>query len=373
MYKHGVVCLSDLEKLATDTLPRNAWGYYSSGSCAELTKKWNLASYNEFLIRPRVLRSAAPVTLSTSLLGKRVSMPVCIGPVAFQGMAHPSGEIATAGAALNSDTLFCMSTSSTSSMQAVAQANGTGVRWFQVYLFGISREELRERIRLAERHGFSAVVLTVDAPVTGKRYEDDRNAFSLPAHLKLAFPVQGRTTFRGDHGSGLSGAFGAPGAGLDWEFVDWLVSITDLPVILKGICTSADAVLAVKRGVRAVWVSNHGGRHMDRIPGPLELLSEVVGGLAREGMEQQTEVYLDSGIRYGTDVLKAVSLGAKAVFIGQPIIWGLAYCGQEGVCRVLELLREELRLAMALSGCDDINKLPKGLVVNKSEYLNSKL
>ena len=368
MYKDRVVCLSDMEKLATAMLPRNAWGYYSSGSCAEITQKRNLSSYKEYFLRPRVLRPTQPVRLSTTLLGKHVSMPLCVSPVALQGMAHPSGEIATAAAALSSDTLFCMSTGSNSSMQQVVQANGPGLRWFQVYIFGIGREQLRERVSLAEKNGFSALVLTVDTPVAGKRYEDEANMFSSPPHLKFAFPLKDMTVFRWDHAT-----LDSSGLELDWELVDWLVSITKLPVVLKGICTSADAVLAVKHGARGVWVSNHGGRHLDRVPAPLEMLTEVVRGLAQEGIGQDTEVYLDGGIRYGTDVLKALSLGARAVFIGQPILWGLAYQGQEGVSRVLELLRKELELALTLSGCQDINQLPKGLVVKKSEYLNSKL
>ena len=367
MYSDSVVCLSDIEKLAAASLPRNAWVYYSSGSCAEVTQKRNLSSYNEFLIKPRVLRPTEPLRLSTTLLGQKVSMPLCVAPVALQGMAHPSGELATAAAALSSDTLFCMSTVSNSSMRQVARAGGRGLRWFQVYVFGISREQLCERVRLAETLGFSALVLTVDLPVSGKRYECERNAFSIPSQLELAFPEQVKAIYGGDHGSESSGAIN-----LDWELVDWLVSITSLPVILKGICSSADALLAVKHGVSAVWVSNHGGRHLDRVPGPLELLTEVARGLSREGA-RQTEVYLDGGIRRGTDVVKALSLGARAVFIGQPVLWGLAYKGQEGVSRVLELLREELKLALALSGCRDVSRLPEGLVVKKSEYVNSKL
>lgn len=255
-----------------------------------------------------------------------------------------------------------MPTLRTTTIQDVASANSTGVRWFQLYTLNATRDDVMRRVREAEEFGFTAVVLTIDSPVRGIRYADERNNFSIPPHLKLAVSVEEETSFKG---------LATCGGDIGWEFVDWLISVTKLPVVLKGISTPEDAILSVKHGASAVWVSNHGGRLLDGVPGSLDLLCDVMKGLHSVG--SKIEVYMDGGVRYGTDVLKALALGARAVFLGQPIFWGLSYKGEEGVTLVLELLRRELILAMTLSGCKSVHEMPDGLVVHRSEYLSSKL
>ena len=363
--------LSDLERHASEVFPASEWDYISRGSCAQVSQHRNTSCYKEFFIRPRMLTGVDTPSLSTTLLGEHVSMPICIGPSVWHGMAHEVAELGAAGAAFKADTLYCMPIMATTPIERVASANSTGLRWFQLYILNAPREEVAATVRKAETHGFKAIVFTVDCPIAGKRYGDERNNFSLPPHLELSFPVEGQRTFKGEGGTGLSGAVSTVGGSIGWDYVDWLVSITRLPVVLKGICTPEDAILAVNHGVSGIWVSNHGARHLDAVPDPLQLLRDVVGGLERIG--SKIEVYMDGGVRNGTDVIKALYLGARAVFLAQPVFWGLAYKGEEGVSLVLELLRQELSLAMTLSGCRDVNALPKGLVVHRSDYLNSKL
>ena len=359
MKRNRMVCLKDLEEFASESLPRSTWGYLSEGSCEGLTQRGNQDSFKEFLLRPRVLRAVGRPDLSTTILGRKISMPVCVGPTALQGLAHADGEKAAAAAARRCDTCYCLPTISTRPMEEVAASSGAGLRWYQVYVMDASREEIRFRVRRAETLGFKALVLTVDAPVQGRRYEDDRNQFAVPPHIPVV--VEGREAgeFKRDPSSGQpQGPYAAVGGNLGWDYVEWLVSITQLPIVVKGICTAEDAILAVKHGANGVWVSNHGGRMLDTIPGTLHLLAEVVSGLRRAGSE--VEVFVDGGVRYGTDVLKALCLGARAVFIGQPVYWGLSYAGEEGVCLVLELLRKELALALSLSGCRNVRDWPGG-------------
>ena len=357
-----IVCLKDLERHASRTLPAGHWGYISTGSGAGVTQLRNESNFRDFLLRPRVLCPVGTPDLTTSLLGQKVSMPVCVGAFGWNGLANERAEVATASAAYKSDTLYCMPTLRTTTVQDVSAANSTGIRWLQLYTLNATRDDITRRVLEAEEFGFTAVVLTIDTPIRGIRYTDERNNFSIPPHLKLVDSVGGDTGFK---------ALSTCGGDIGWEFVDWLISVTRLPVVLKGISTPEDAILAVKHGASAVWVSNHGGRLLDGVPGSLDLLCDVMKGL--QSIDSKIEVYMDGGVRYGTDVLKALFLGAKAVFIGQPIFWGLSYKGEEGVTLVLELLRRELSLAMTLSGCKSVHEMPTGLVVHRSEYLSSKL
>ena len=356
------VCLKDLERHASRTLTPAHWGYISTGSGAGCTQLRNENNFRDFLIRPRVLCSVGTPDLTTSLLGQNVSMPICVGAFGWNGLAHEKAEVATASAAYKSDTLYCMPTLRTTTIQDVAAANSTGIRWFQLYVLSSSRDDITRLVREAEEFGFTAVILTIDAPTSGIRYADIRSNFSVPSHLDYSVSFRGEASYKDVAKSG---------GNIGWEFVDWLISVTKLPVVLKGISTPEDAILAVKHGVSAVWVSNHGGRLLDGTPGSLDLLCDVMKGL--QSIDSKIEVYMDGGVRYGTDVLKAIYLGARAVFLGQPIFWGLSYKEEEGVTLVLELLRRELRLAMTLSGCKSVHELPNGLIVHRSEYLSSKL
>ena len=350
-----IVCLADLQRHAIKTLPKMVWDYYRSGANAEITLAENELAFQRYHILPRVLRSVGTVSLATSIQGHAISMPICVAPTAMHCMAHPDGEKATARAAMTLDTCMCLSTLSTTSLEDVARVDpaNKGIRWFQLYIY-TDRDATLQLVRRAEQNNYRALAVTVDAPPLGMRYSDERNKFSLPPHLTLAnFDSKDleKAKVKGKLGSGLSEYFSSLlDDSLSWDSIEWLKSITSLPIIVKGIQTAEDAVLAVEHGVDGIWVSNHGARQLDTVPATIDILYEVVQAVD----PKHTEIYMDGGVHYGTDVLKALALGARAVFVGRPALWGLAYDGEKGVVLMLELLRKELEMAMKLSGCKDV-------------------
>ncbi|CAN7995082.1 unnamed protein product, partial [Ixodes hexagonus] len=298
-------------------------------------------------LRPRMLRGVRNRDMTVTLLGRqRLSMPVGIAPSAMQKMAHSDGEEATAKAAENAGTVMILSTLSTTSLEDVRKAAPNAVLWYQLYVFQ-DRNLTRSLVKRAEQSGYSALVLTVDAPVFGRRVSDVRKRFSLPSNLKLAnFNGTELTSLSSPTGSGLEAyANSLFDQSLTWADVQWLRNITYLPVILKGILTAEDAVLAVRHGIPAIIVSNHGGRQLDGVASTIEVLPKIV-----RAVYGHMDVYLDGGVRQGTDVIKALALGAKAVFVGRPALWGLAYKGEQGVSKMLDIFREEIDRAMALMG-----------------------
>ena len=369
MAYNKIVCIDDLEKHAARVLPKIAWDYYRSGANAEVTLAENKEAFLRYQIHPRMLRGAGTPSLGTSIQGQHISMPICVAPTAMQCMAHPDGESATARAAASAGTCMCVSTLGTISLEDVA-ATGPGLRWFQLYVYSDKQRTL-DLVRRAEGSGYRAIALTVDTPKLGNRYADERNKFSLPPHLKLANFMdrdKQNSELQGKSGSSLSEYFASiVDANISWDFVDWLKSITSLPIIIKGIHTGEDALLAVQHGADGIWVSNHGARQLDTVPATIDMLYEVVQCVD----PAETEIYVDGGIRYGTDVLVALALGARAVFVGRPALWGLSYDGERGVSLALQLLRRELELALTLSGCGDVKTVPRGLVNRK--YYVSKL
>jgi len=317
-----------------------AWDYYESGTDDEVTLRANRSAFERILLRPRMLVDVNTCDMRTTLLGTPVSMPILIAPTGFHCLAHPEGECVTAQAAGNVDTLMVASSSATRSLEDIARA-ASGPLWFQLYFYG--RKNAGSLVQRAEVAGYRALVITVDAPRWGRKERAMRSSFSLPSHLVEA-------NFSGEEDVDEYAA-------ITWEGLDWLRSLTALPIILKGILTAEDAVLAIEHGVDGIVVSNHGGRQLDSVPASIEALPEVV-----EAAGGRCEIYFDGGIRRGTDILKALALGARAVLIGRPILWGLAANGLEGVSHVLELLRAELELAMALAGRPTLVSIDRSLV-----------
>jgi isopentenyl diphosphate isomerase/L-lactate dehydrogenase-like FMN-dependent dehydrogenase len=330
----------DYEILAQARMEPSSWNYYQSGSDDEVTLRANRSAFEHILLRPRMLVDVTTCDTRTTVLGTPVSMPILIAPTAFHCLAHPEGECATAQGAGRAETLMVASTSSTRSIEEIAK-EASGPLWFQLYFHDYN--SARELVNRATAAGYRGLVITADSPRWGHKEHAIRSGFRLPSHLKKAnFPDEDVS---------------AANVCITWEALTWLRSLTPLPIILKGILTAEDAVLAVQHGVNGIIVSNHGGRQLDGVPASIEALPEVV-----EATDGRCEIYLDGGIRRGTDILKALALGARAVLVGRPILWGLAVNGPEGVRHVLELLRAELELAMALAGRPTIASIDRALV-----------
>jgi isopentenyl diphosphate isomerase/L-lactate dehydrogenase-like FMN-dependent dehydrogenase len=346
--------LLDYERLARQRMAHLpwAWDYYQGGSEDEVSLHANRTAFEHMRVRPRMLVNVSTCDMRTSVLGASVSMPILVAPTAGHGLAHPEGECATARAVQQADTLMIVSTQSMRSLEEIAQA-GKSPRWFQLYIDSYHQAE--RLVRRAENAGYSALVLTVDSPRRGNRERDMRNALSK--HLEAFFPSVG------------SGNVSLPirrrsneeepfiGDRLTWEILPWLHSITKLPILLKGILTAEDAELALKYGATAVIVSHHGGRQLDGAVASMEALPEVV-----EVVAGRCEVYIDGGVRRGTDVLKALACGARPVLLGQPILWGLATSGECGVYHVLQVLRAEFERAMTLAGCPTMGSITRSLI-----------
>ena len=321
--------LHDFEAAARERLHPAAWAYYEGGSWDGTTLRDNVASWDRWRLRPRVLRDVSTVSLTTTILGRPAALPVGIAPAALHGMAHADGELATVRAAAAAGAIAVVSTVSSHSLEAVAAAAPDARRWFQLYHQrdpGVSRA-LVERAAAA---GFEALVLTVDAPVLGYRDELLRLSFDPGEDAYANLPK--RDAWR--PGQELDEIIDMRGVPLTWDSLDEIRSWAPLPLVLKGILTAEDARIAVDHGVDAVWVSNHGGRQLDRSPAPVDVLAEVV-----DAVEGRTEVYLDGGIRRGPDVLTALALGANAVFTARPFLYALACAGEAGVARALAILR----------------------------------
>ncbi|CAG0898965.1 unnamed protein product [Darwinula stevensoni] len=345
------VCILDFEKYAYSTLPRNALDYYRSGADHQQTLLDNRAAFQRYRLRPRVLRDVRKRDLSASILGERVSMPIGVAPTAMQRMAHPDGECANARAAESMETIFTLSTIATSSIEEVARAAPKSIKWFQVYIYK-DRSMTHDLVIRAKQAGFKALVLTVDAPHFGRRLADVRNKFILPPHLRMAnFNVDSKAAKQAGVSAGGSGiseyVMSMFDPSVTWKDLKWLSSISSLPIIVKGILTAEDAEEALHYNVAAILVSNHGARQVDGVPATIDVLSEVV-----KTVKGRCEVYLDGGITNGTDVFKALALGAKMVFVGRPMIWGLAYGGEAGARKVLQILHDEFSSTMALMGTD---------------------
>jgi isopentenyl diphosphate isomerase/L-lactate dehydrogenase-like FMN-dependent dehydrogenase len=331
----------DYERAAEETLDEASFGYFAGGAGDEHAVRGNVEAFDRWRLRPRVLVDVGKVTTATAVLGAELAMPILAAPVAYQRMAHADGELAVARATATAGTVMCLSSFATSSPADVA-GTGSGNRWFQLY-WHPDRKVTKDLLDQAREDGFSAVVLTVDLPVLGPRERDLRTGFSLHPDYRMEVYAPAL----GDLGvvtPAIAATLVEPR--LTWRDLEWLHETAGLPVIAKGILTAEDAVLAAEHGCAAVVVSNHGGRQLDRAVASLDALPEIV-----EAVGDRVEVLMDGGIRRGTDIAIALALGARAVLVGRPVIWGLAVGGEEGVRKVLHLLRDELLLALALLGC----------------------
>ncbi|RJG06628.1 alpha-hydroxy-acid oxidizing protein [Noviherbaspirillum cavernae] len=352
----GIVTLADHELHARSVLDDNAWAYFSGGAADEITLRANRSAWDEMQLSPRVLRNLVGGNTRTQLLGRTLAHPILLAPVAFQRMAHPDGEVATAYAAAMQGAGLVLSTQASMPLEDVAQAvlseAQRGPLWFQFY-FQHDRGFMRELIQRAEQAGYEAIVVTVDAPSSGVRDRERRAEFKLPpgiSAVNLAGLPPAPPVYLAPHQSRMFDALLATAP--TWSDIEWLQGVTRLPILLKGVMHEDDARLASQMGLGGIIVSNHGGRTLDTMPATAAVfprIHEVVGGAL--------PILLDGGIRRGTDVLKAIALGASAVLIGRPYVWGLANAGAMGVSHVLRLLRDELEIAMALCGCATLDEV----------------
>jgi isopentenyl diphosphate isomerase/L-lactate dehydrogenase-like FMN-dependent dehydrogenase len=336
-----LLTLDDAERLAEQAVTPEAWSYIFGGAGDERTLRWNREAFSRFRLRYRVLVDVSTVSTETTVLGTPVSMPVLVAPMAFQQIAHVEGEVAMARGAAAAGTLMCVSTVATSTPADIAGAAPDAPRWLQIYVFrdrGVSDEVIEQALGA----GFSALVLTADLPVYGIRHREARTGFEAPED---DVPALVAARARGGEAEGHH-SLGLLESGLEWDYVTELRERWSVPVVVKGLVTAEDADLACQHGASGIVVSNHGGRQLDGAVASLEALPEVV-----EVVGDRAEVYLDGGVRRGTDVVMALALGARAVLVGRPAMYGLAFGGDKGVAQVLEILREETENALALLGC----------------------
>lgn len=348
--------LAELESAARALLPPGVYDYYAGGAEDEITLRANRTAFGRWALRPRVLVDVGRIDTTVELLGERLPHPIVLAPAAFQRLADADGEVATARAARGTETLLVASTLSTTPIEEIAAAAGT--LWFQLYVFR-DRALSEEVVRRAEAAGARALCLTVTVPVQGRRERDVRNRFTLPDELEMAnFRGLRQATFPLALRSGLEAFIAREfDPSLDWSAVEWLRSITRLPILLKGVMTAEDGVLAAERGCAGVIVSNHGGRQLDGAQATLAALPEVV-----DAVEGRLPVLVDGGIRRGADVVKALALGARAVLIGRPYLWGLAVGGETGVAAVVRQLRSELERTMALIGRTTLTRIDRSVL-----------
>jgi isopentenyl diphosphate isomerase/L-lactate dehydrogenase-like FMN-dependent dehydrogenase len=358
MDKRDLVSVFDFEAAAREKLPKVTYDYYSSGANDEITLRENHTAYERIKLKPRVLRDISKRDLTTTVLGQTVSMPILVAPTAFHRMAHPEGEVATARAAGEAGTIMILSTLATSSIEEVLPA-ATGPVWFQLYVYK-DRAATLSLVQRAESAGCKAIALTVDAQIWGRRERDIKNRFRLPKGLSIKnLMPAGKEQFPKELADSGLAAYVAWqfDPTLSWKDVDWLCANSKIPLVLKGVLHPEDARLAIDHGASGVIVSNHGARQLDTVPATIEALAEIV-----EAVDGKIEVLIDGGIRRGTDVLKAIALGAKAVGVGRPIIWGLAVDGEQGAKHILEILRKDFELTMRLCGCTSVQEINKDLI-----------
>jgi isopentenyl diphosphate isomerase/L-lactate dehydrogenase-like FMN-dependent dehydrogenase len=337
----------DYEAAAAERLEPGAHGYYAGGAGDELTLRDNVEAFRRWQLRPRMLIEVDACTTATTVLGQEVSMPLLVAPVAFQRVAHPDGEVGMARAAKAAGTLMCMSTMATSTPEELAETGA--LRWFQLYVF---RDEglTRELVQRVAASGFTALVLTVDTPFLGRRERD----------LRTGFVVEVPVASLGQGGLTPAETFALTSASVSWRDIERLASLSGLPVIVKGLLTEEDARLACEHGAAGIVVSNHGGRQLDGVSATIDALEEVVAAV-----DGRVEVLVDGGIRRGTDVVKALALGARAVLAGRAPLWGLAVDGEAGARRVLELLQAEILGALQLVGCTSPADVTRDRVAHK--------
>lgn len=331
------------ERVAQAQMEAGPWDYYAGGAGDELTLQENRAAFEHIRLRPRVLVDVSAVDMRTTVLGTPVTMPIVVAPSALQRLAHPEGECATARGVGEAGTLMIASSEASYTLEEIAEA-ATGPLWQQLYIYRGQRRVAEEMIARAEAAGYLALVVTVDLPRWGRWFKRSSEFAMPPGVREKNFP---------------EGMEMIPET-LTWKDIGWLRERTRLPLVLKGILTAEDARLAVEHGADGIIVSNHGGRALDGVMASIEALPEVAEAVKESG--GRCEVYMDGGVRRGTDVLKALAFGARVVLVGRPVLWGLAAEGADGVRGVLGLLRDELELAMALAGRPTLASIDRTLI-----------
>lgn len=355
-----LVNLSDYEARAREIAEGSTLDYYDGGSNDEITLRENVTAFSRITLYPRAFRGVGERDTRTTILGMPTSTPIIVAPVALIGMLHPDGEIPVVRAASTAGSIVTLSTFSVTPIEDVVAA-AVGPVWFQLYVYK-DRAASEALVRRVEAAGCTALELTADAPILGRRERDVRNDFALPADLwapnltadgTLPLPES-----RGTGGSPFADAFDTlVDPNLTWDDIAWLTSVSNLPVLVKGILRADDARRAIDAGAAGVIVSNHGGRQFDTAPAAIDALGPIADAVGDRG-----EVIVDGGIRRGADVVKAIAMGARAIQVGRPMVWGLVVDGEQGVADVLGLLRDELDLAMALAGCRSIDEITVDLL-----------
>ena len=347
----------DYEVMAREKLEEPIYDFIAGGAEDEISLAGNLSAWSRIQLLPRVLAGVTNVDTTTEVLGQPVTSPILLAPVAYLRAADPEGEKATARASAAAGTIMVLSTMSTVPMEEVATA-AEGRRWFQLYVYP-ERGITKRLVQRAEAAGYSALCLTVDVPYLGRRERDFYNQLQFPPGIVPAnfLDMIEVSEFHATDSALAAQAASLISPAITWDDVDWLRSITSMPVLLKGVLAAADAEIALDHGVAGIIVSNHGGRQLDGVPAPAEVLPEIV-----EAVAGRVPVLVDGGVRRGTDVLKALALGANAVLIGRPYVWGLAAEGEAGVRNVIRMLQEEFRLAMALCGCRSVGEINRALI-----------
>ncbi|HEX6544973.1 MAG TPA: alpha-hydroxy acid oxidase, partial [Bryobacteraceae bacterium] len=351
------ITLSDFEAAAREKLPPMIWDYFSGGAQDEITLRENRAAYDRIPLHYRVMRGVANRDLTATVLGQAVSFPVLAAPMAFQGLAHDDAETAMARAAGKFETVMVLSMLATTAVEDVVEAT-TAPIWMQLYLQK-DRAAVRDLVKRAEQAGCKALVLTVDSPVFGRQERNLRNRFELPRNLLVRNLLPRRLERLPRSWSNINQHSFEDhlDPSLTWRDVAWLCSITRLPVLVKGVIRPDDAVLAVEHGAKGVIISNHGGRQLDTSPATISVLANIAAAVG-----ERCDVLVDGGVRRGTDVIKAIALGAKAVLVGRPLLWGLASNGEAGVATTLEILRTEFDSALALCGCRSVAEISPDLI-----------
>jgi 4-hydroxymandelate oxidase len=344
--------LFDFEALARQRIPHAAFEYIAGGAGDEITLRWNREAFDAIALRPRVLVDIERIDTSVELFGRRLAFPVLLAPTAFHRLAHPEGEVETARGASAGEALFVVSSLSTRRVEEISRAT-TQPWYFQLFDIGRRRREfLTELLATLKANGCQGLVVTGDSPVPGARNRSERTHFSLPQDFETPY-YPDRTSRTGFGGLPVSGSS-------TWADLAWLRSKTGLPIMLKGVLHEEDAKLAVKAGMDGIIVSNHGGRELDTVPATITVLPRII-----KAVGNRVPVLLDGGVRRGTDVLKALALGARAVLIGRPYLYGLSVGGAAGVARVLQILRSEFEMAMKLSGRRTLSEIDRALIAGK--------